>query len=43
MNLAMVRQQIDNLLLALPELAEDEILRPDMVEADRLMRRCSSA
>ena len=27
-----IRQQIDNLLLAYPELAEDEILRGDMVE-----------
>jgi len=32
MNLALVRQQIDNLLLAHPELAEDEFLRADMVE-----------
>lgn len=32
MNLALVRQQIDNLLLLYPELAEDEFLRADMVE-----------
>jgi Siphovirus Gp157 len=34
MNLALVRQQIDNLLLAHPELAEDEFLRADMVEGE---------
>lgn len=31
---AIVRQQIDNLLLAHPELAEDEILRADMIEGE---------
>ena len=32
MNLAIVRQQISNLLLELPELADDDVLRADMVE-----------
>lgn len=34
MNLALVRQQIHNLLLTLPELADDDILRADMLEAE---------
>lgn len=29
-----IRQQIDNLLVAFPEMAEDEILRADMIEAE---------
>jgi hypothetical protein len=32
MNLDQIRQEISNLLLVYPELAEDEILRADMVE-----------
>ena len=34
MNLAIVRQQISNLLLELPELADDDVLRSDMLEAE---------
>ncbi len=29
-----IRQQISNLLLAVPELAEDDVLRADMIEAE---------
>ena len=34
MNLAIVRQQISNLLLEMPELADDDVLRSDMLEAE---------
>lgn len=34
MNIVAIRQQIGNLLVSYPELAEDEILRADMIEAE---------